>query len=526
MPTKPYRPHYTMTDVDRELEALVFPDEFHFGASTAGYQVEGGFNGKGEPKNNWYWAEETGIKERTGRCCAFFERYAEDLDRAAWIGLDVFRLGIEWARLQPATDPETKEPPEFSETAARAYANILAACLDRGMTPLVTLHHFTHPLWAGLDFWTDAGKVRELFPQYVEFAVTAINRALIADHGKPPLPYFLTVNEPFMVPESTYVYGEFPGGGARGWPAAVAAYENLLIGHVLAARTVRRVYAENGWPRPAVTTNGWCAAIYGMDKLVQDLLLAPASGIARDAVAGHLAAQRRRFNARMRSVPHVQGPAALKRAYDVYRDESLWRWLGDEPLKRVSDLLYDGDADTLDAVSFDYYDPFPGNGVDFEWPRIVRVRSECWEWNVNPPALGAFLAAYSWTAGDKPLHLVENGMAYRGVGGVGHPREDGARRDDVLRAMFYEIVHALNRGVRLTTYCYWSLIDNYEWGSFAPRFGLFGIDREKDLARLPTDIAGHNAAGAYRLLVQAFRDRDKRALRAAFAPRRVPRYGT
>ena len=107
-------------------------------------------------------------------------------------------------------------------------------------------------------------------------------------------------------------------------------------------------------------------------------------------------------------------------------------------------------------------------------------------------------------------------MACRGVGGVGQPREDQARRDDVLRAMFYEIVHALNRGVRLSTYCYWSLIDNYEWGSFEPRFGLFGVDRDRDAERLPTDIVGRNAAGAYRRLVRAFRARDKRALRAAF----------
>ena len=519
-----YQPHYARRDLDRELEAFVFPEDFRFGASTAGFQVEGGYNGKDDPKNNWYWAEENGTKERSGACCGFWTRYAEDLDRAAWIGLDAFRLGVEWARLQPAVDPRASGPPPFSAEAARGYARILDAVYARGMVPLVTLHHFTHPLWAGLDFWTDEGKVRELFVPFVEFAVTEINRVLAEEFGRPPIPYYVTVNEPFMVPESTYVHGEFPGGGARGWPAAVAAFENLLAAHVLAYRTVHRIHAQRGWPSPTVTTNGWCSAGYGMDQLVQDLLLAPVSGIERDALHPYLAGRRKRFNSLIRAVPHLRGPEALKRAYDTYRDESLWKWLGPKPLARLADLVYDGDPRVLDAVSFDYYDPFPANAVDFELPRIVRARSECWEWNVNPPAFGAFLHAYSRTAGETPLHVLENGMAYRGTGGVGEPREDGARRDDVLRAMFYEIVHALNRGVRLAAYCYWSLIDNYEWGSFAPRFGLFGIDRDRGAERLPTDIAGHDAAGAYRLLVRAFRARDKDTLREAFEARSAPRY--
>ena len=78
-----------------------YPPDFAWGVSTAGYQVEGGLNGPGEPRNNWAAWEDLGRVERTGRGAAFWDRWAEDLDLAHALGINAFRMGLEWARLEP-----------------------------------------------------------------------------------------------------------------------------------------------------------------------------------------------------------------------------------------------------------------------------------------------------------------------------------------------------------------------------------------------------------------------------------------
>ena len=67
---------------------------------------------------------------------------------------------------------------------------------------------------------------------------------------------------------------------------------------------------------------------------------------------------------------------------------------------------------------------------------------------------------------------------------------------------------ARDAGVPVTGYWHWSLVDNYEWGSYEPRFGLYGVDRDRADPRvhwLDTDSLGDDAAGAYRRLIAGFR---------------------
>ena len=122
------------------------PDGFLFGVATAGFQIEGGFNGPGQPANNWLAWEQVGRVTPSGDAVDFWRRPEEALDRAAALGCDSFRLGVEWARVQPG-------PGVVDAAAVDRYVAIVEACVDRGLTPLVTLHHFTHPAWLGEDLW-------------------------------------------------------------------------------------------------------------------------------------------------------------------------------------------------------------------------------------------------------------------------------------------------------------------------------------------------------------------------------------
>ena len=507
-------------DLDRELDGFEFPPTFDFGVSASGYQTEGGFNTPDGPKNNWYWFEQQGKKERTGYCARFLELYEEDFDRAAWIGANAFRLGIEWARLQPGVDPAQSGPPAFSVEAARQYARVIAAAVDRGMFPAVTLWHFTNPLWAGLDFWLDWGQVREQFGAFVEFSVREINRVLIDELHHPPIPYFITLNEPINVPMAGYLLGVFPIGKKGRRPAAVC-YANILQAHALAYRTIHRIYREKNWPRPTVNT--WCAAAYSFDKMAQDLFLARANNVSREGLHGFLVEQRARLREHLRAVPYLRPPRFIQRAADRLIDKVMWDALTPDIMAPLADYIYESDDPRLlDVVGFDLYDPFMGNNLDFGFPRLINIRSQPYQWNANPRALRPMLEAYSWTAHDLPLHLLEHGMCHRAAGGRVYPHPNGLTRDEELKLAMLEVVRAIRAGLKLRSFYYWSLLDNYEWGSFEPRFGLFGLDYANGARRMTTDINGVNAAGAYRLFIEAFQNRDKAALREAFSRTNYP----
>src|SRR5450756_1647250 len=92
--------HFTRSDLERLFdENFSLPDDFMFGVANAGFQVEGGFNGPGEPLNNWVELERAGKVEPSGEAIRFWTDYPEELEMAKGMGLNGFRLGIEWARV-------------------------------------------------------------------------------------------------------------------------------------------------------------------------------------------------------------------------------------------------------------------------------------------------------------------------------------------------------------------------------------------------------------------------------------------
>ena len=115
---------------------------------------------------------------------------------------------------------------------------------------------------------------------------------------------------------------------------------------------------------------------------------------------------------------------------------------------------------------------------------------------------------------DRPLPIVvaENGMCTRVRGSMRRSRPDGWRRPDFIRAHVGEMLQAVREGVPVAGYLHWSLVDNYEWGSYEPRFGLYGIDRRDGVRVMETDADGDDSAGAYRSIVDAA---DGRALATA-----------
>ena len=170
---------------------------------------------------------------------------------------------------------------------------------------------------------------------------------------------------------------------------------------------------------------------------------------------------------------------------------------------------------SLDYIALDYYDPFFAHLArlpdwsDLEYKSktpqawlMATVTSKWWDWRVLPSGMEFFCRHYSEDFGDLPVLIAENGLAVRcKVDNAGHPRRDRITRSEFLRLHVAEIVKMVQAGVPVFGYLHWSLFDNYEWGSFTPRFGLFSLDYTLGTDRLTSDPAGDRAAETYGALV-------------------------
>lgn len=176
-------------------------DPFLWGVATSAYQAEGGYNGKDEPLTNWLPAEKRGDVAKAGITADFWNRYADDFARCRELGLNAFRMGIEWSRVQPVTEApgrqtaltEATTAPPFDYGALDHYVQMFEECLKNGLEPVVTLHHFVHPAWLGTDPWLSPA-MPAFFTTYVEEAVSYINERISR-----PLRWFISINEPNML---------------------------------------------------------------------------------------------------------------------------------------------------------------------------------------------------------------------------------------------------------------------------------------------------------------------------------------
>ena len=475
---------------------VTLPDDFVFGVATAGFQIEGGFNGPGEPANNWARWESGGRIEPSGNACGFWERPEEALDRAASIGCEAFRLSVEWARCEP-------EEGAVDTSALDGYGRILDGCLERGMQPVVSLHHFTHPAWLGEEFWLD-DDAPERFAAHVE-------RVLPTLAGR--CRRWVTINEPNIVALMGWVEGAYPPGRTRSFGDAFRALDNMLAAHVLALRAIHRVQ-----PDAEVTVNTSSSSIYEHDRLLTDLLTAPAAGVDRDGIDAWI--DERRILHDERWPAHGVIESLLRRIfaaaapYGTGTSHPADRWLRSglrrEIRRRVLDEVYaDPSARSLDATGFDWYDPSASRAV--RMPGHVTSGGRRWEpsraiWDVvpDPAAMTRWCADQHDLLPGLPLWVVENGLCNRVRNGRSYPRPDGWDRPRYLAEHVSAVMDSIAAGVPVTAYLHWSLVDNYEWGSYEPRFGIFGVDRcrgPRGFRWLDTDAEGRDSAGAYRRLI-------------------------
>ncbi len=475
------------------------PEGFLFGVATAGFQVEGGYNGPGQPANNWVAWEQVGRVEPSGAAVGFWDHPEESLDRAAALGCNSFRFGVEWARVVP-------DARGVDRAALDRYCAIADGCNERGLTPLVTLHHFTHPAWLGEDLW-----LRPDAPDRYAAWVGAVAAALA-----PSVRHFVTINEINVLAMGSYLLGMFPPGRVLSFAETEVALEQLLVAHVLGYGVVHRER-----PDAVVTTNNTCLSVYDYDRLLLDLLLARSCGVGPGEI-DEWVAERRRVHDSLLPAPGA-GERLLRRAGAALAPFGSARARAGRsgPARRVLDALYEGTHErTLDVLGLDYYDPLAARhfrvpGHRTAGGRNPRPTRELWDDPPEPDGLFRWLGIQHALAPDLPLWVVENGLCSRVRDGRAFARLDGWDRPRYLREHVAAVAAAVEGGVPVEGYWHWSLVDNYEWGSFEPRFGLHGMDRDPSSPGrgwMETDAAGDDAPGAYRRIIAGLRSGDRSVL--------------
>lgn len=393
---------------------------FLWGAGSSAHQVEGGNEG-----NDWWdWEAQPGrIRDgaRSGAACLGWDRYEEDLDLLRALGLNAYRLSLEWSRIEP-------EPGRYDDLAISHYRDMLLACRARGIVPLLGLHHITNPRWfAALGGWEE----RRNLPHFERFARLAGERFgdLVDD--------WITVNEPEVMGFYGYAAGIWPP-GVTDRSRALAVIANLLEAHGLAAHALRAT------DRADADGDGR-AALVGAAK--HWVLLEPRRAWwPPDRVAAAL--QHRVFN---EAIVHALAGGEI----DL-------RIPGARGVRRHVDAL----QGASDFVGVNYYTRWMVGlfGRDARSTRRGAPVSDL-GWEIYPeglePALGG-VAAHGL-----PIVVTENGLA---------DAEDRVR-PDFLRASLAALDRARSTGADVRGYVHWALMDNFEWADgHLGRFGLHTVD--------------------------------------------------
>ncbi len=210
-----------MSETSSASQLLTFPTGFLWGTATASHQIEGG------NWNNDWWAfehqEGTIVAEPSGDACDSWNRWREDLDLVADMGLNAYRFSLEWSRIEP-------EPGLFSMAALDHYKEICVTARDLGILPVVTFHHFSSPRWLAERGGFEWSETPERMAAYV---------AKAAEHLGDEIGMACTINEPNIVTMMGYVLGAFPPGVSLDLDRFAAANQTMIAAHRRSVEALR-----------------------------------------------------------------------------------------------------------------------------------------------------------------------------------------------------------------------------------------------------------------------------------------------
>jgi len=210
------------------METFQLPKDFLMGSATAATQIEGG-----RTSSNWCkWCDEGHIKDGSSctRANDHWNRYAEDIEWMKKLNHKVYRMGLEWSRIEP-------EKSKFDDYAISHYRDEISLLLKNNIKPLVTLHHFSHPLWFCAEGEFESKNSVSYFDRYVSYVVENLGD-LVSE--------YITINEPNVYAVMGYYFAEWPP-GKKDICRLFKVYRNMARCHIAAYRTIHRIRSEKGY---------------------------------------------------------------------------------------------------------------------------------------------------------------------------------------------------------------------------------------------------------------------------------------
>lgn len=466
---------------------------------------EGGFNGPGQPENQWWSWERTGRATPPGPAGDAWRRPEQVIERAAGAGCELLVLPVEWARVEPA-------PGSVDEAALDRYARTLTRCAERGIVPMVTLHDLAHPAWLGAEFWLTPGSP-ERFAHHVARLVDALGTSCR---------HWVTMLQPNVGALAGWVGGHNPPGRVGAVADAWAVLDNLCTAHVLAYDLLHE--RQDG---PVVTMGMVAPGSYDWHRLPVDVMVAPSLGVARGDLDAWVDERRR--------VHDDELPPTSLADLMARRLAALWspygrtgrgvrarfreRRVAASP-RRLLDAVYGRTATApLDGLVMVWA---PGSSARSARPDALdqlgrmagAAPSEAghpaapWDVPTDLDGLGAWCRTLAVATPNLP-QWVHAGLAMPPGAEV---RPDGWDRPSYLRAAVAATVDAAGAGTPIAGFCYRDLGGSVDPAGTGADTGLFVVTPDPagdGVVWGDVDGAGAPAGEAFRRLIAAVRAGDR-----------------
>lgn len=386
---------------------LKFPQGFAWGVATSSYQIEG----NNSNSDWWQWEEKEKTTDKSGRACDYWNRFKDDHNLLEELGINSFRLSLEWASIEP-------EEGVFSKDGIRHYREILEDLKKRNIKVTVTLWHWTSPIWFQSRYGFHQSESVKIFTRYCQRVVDELGDLI---------DMYVVFNEPMVPLGMGFLGGVFPPGFRnpfkfyRALNNIARAYKNVYkVIHEKNSRAQVGISYLYNWYEKADS------------KLVNVL---------------NKISQWYRINLLGNKIKGYQDYLGI----DYYR---------------IGKIRFDWKKIKLDTKNQIYF----GFTIEEDSKHLMK-------WISYPEGIYKVIKE-AQKKYNLPIYILENGIPTKiGV-------DDEIRVKFIQEHLFY-IKKAINEGVDIRGYFYWSLMDNYEWlYGYAPRFGLVEIDY-KTLERKP-----------------------------------------
>lgn len=208
------------------MDKITFSKDFKFGVATASTQIEGG-----DTNNTWYEWTKDGKNTKDGTTCFrannHWNKYKEHIDLMKDFNIQIYRLSLEWSRIEP------KEG-EFNKEAMEHYIDEIKYMKSKGIEPLVTLHHFSNPIWFEKLGGFKKKKCVFYFERYTRY---------VAESLKGLVDEFCTINEPNVYAVECFLFGEWIN-QQKNFFTCMSVMRHLADSHIAAYKTLHEVIPE------------------------------------------------------------------------------------------------------------------------------------------------------------------------------------------------------------------------------------------------------------------------------------------